>query len=414
MKAIYTSVFKAAITFFTIVVFTISAKAQLTFINPVLTSGTALQQGAVYRFTNVAPNTNGFVRIDSIIGGAQIMQLDNNSAGFGNGFQPVIRSGGRGASYVVFSFTFVNALTNAPVSLANLTTELLNIDGDNNTKEIADILMTGGSPSILHSGADVSTSIVNNEIIARNVAGNETGSIDTADVNMMYRAIQTNVTTSRVRFGTIKSNNAPTTRQHSLYYRNFSSASNSTTLPLTLLNFAAVLKSEKVNLSWATTEHTDFSHFVVQRSTDGKNFKDVMTLLTDAVVSSAVNQYGYNDNISGVNATVVYYRLQMVDNDGSFQYSPIRLVRLNAANKVQIQAFPNPVVNELRVMIPINWQEKATTYEIYNSNGALVSRTKVANAAQVQQLNVQSLGSGNYIIRVTNGQEMSSSKFVKY
>jgi Secretion system C-terminal sorting domain len=92
----------------------------------------------------------------------------------------------------------------------------------------------------------------------------------------------------------------------------------------------------------------------------------------------------------------------------------LRTIRMNADTRVQIQAFPNPVVNELRIMIPSNWQEKNTTYEIYNSNGVLVSRSQVARAAQVEQLNVQSLGSGNYIIRVTNGQEISTSKFIKH
>lgn len=185
-------------------------------------------------------------------------------------------------------------------------------------------------------------------------------------------------------------------------------------LPLTLLNFDAILKSEKVNLNWATTEHKNFSHFVLQRSTDGKNFKDVMTLMTDNSTTSSVNQYNYKDDVSQISTTVVYYRLQMVDLDSKYEYSPIRLVRLNASNMVQIQTFPNPVTSELRVTIPANWQEKTTTYEIYNSNGSLVNRTQIARAVQVQQLNVQTLGSGNYIIRVTNGQEVSTSKFVKY
>ncbi|MBS4065174.1 MAG: T9SS type A sorting domain-containing protein [Chitinophagaceae bacterium] len=413
MKTIYTSVSKAVFTLFTIAAFTISAKAQLSFINPVLTSGTDLQPGAVYRYLNVALNTTGYVKIDSIVGGAEVLQLDDNGMGFGSGFQPMIKSGGKGTSYVVFTFTFVNTLTNAPVSISNLTTEILDIDGNNNIKEIGDIHLAGGTPSIISSGTDLSTVVSGSEIFSRNIAGTEIGGIDTSAANVMYKAIQTNVTSIRVRFGTINDAGSRSTRQYSLYYRTFSPANN-VSLPLTLLNFSAILKSEKVNLSWTTTEHTDFSHFVVQRSTDGKNFKDVMTMMTDATVSSSINQYGYNDNINGVNSTVVYYRLQMVDIDGSYEYSPIRLVRLNANNSVQIQAFPNPVVNELRVMIPASWQEKTTTYEIYSSNGLLVSRTKVASAAQVQQLNVQSLGSGNYIIRVTNGQEMSSSKFVKY
>jgi hypothetical protein len=412
MKTIYSSVSKAVFIFITIAAFTFSAKAQLNFINPILTSGTDLQPGAVYRYLNVALNTTGFVKIDSIVGGAELLQLDDNGMGFGGGFQPMIKSGGRGTSYVVFTFTFVNALTNTPVSISNLTTEILDIDGNNNIKEIGDLYLNGGTPSIISSGADLSTVVSGSEIFARNIAGTEIGGIDTAAANVMYKALQTNVTSIRVRFGTINDAGSRATRQYSLYYR--TSPPSNVSLPLNLLNFSAMLKSEKVNLSWTTTEQIDFSHFVVQRSTDGKNFKDVMTMMTDATVSSSINQYGYNDNISSVNSTVVYYRLQMVDNDGSYKYSPIRLVRLNADNKVQIQAFPNPVVNELRVMIPANWQEKTTTYEIYSSNGLLVSRTKVASAAQVQQLNVQSLGSGNYIIRVTNGQEMSSSKFIKY
>ncbi|MFN5136113.1 MAG: T9SS type A sorting domain-containing protein [Chitinophagaceae bacterium] len=183
-------------------------------------------------------------------------------------------------------------------------------------------------------------------------------------------------------------------------------------LPVTLLNFDAILKTDKVNLSWTTTDHTNFSHFVLQRSSDGKNFKDVVTM-THVTVNSAINLYNYKDDVNGM-SNMVYYRLQMVDVDTKFQYSPVRMVRLNAANTVKIQTFPNPVTSELRVTIPTNWQEKTTTYEIYNSNGSLINRTQIARAPQVQQFNVQSLGSGNYIIRVTNGQEVSSSKFVKY
>lgn len=185
-------------------------------------------------------------------------------------------------------------------------------------------------------------------------------------------------------------------------------------LPLTLLNFDAILKTEKVNLNWSTTNHKDFSHFTLQRSTDGKNFKDVMVLMTDVTDFSTVHQYAYKDDIAGVNANVIYYRLQMVDADSKFIYSPVRMVRLNAVTAVQIQAFPNPVTTELRVTIPISWQEKNVTYEIYNSNGSLLSRVQKNNAVQIQQLNVSSLGSGNYIIRVTNGQEMSTTKFIKH
>lgn len=414
MKTIYTSVQQTVIALFIIsasAFLSLTAKAQLNFNNPVLISGTDLQAGSVYRYSNVAPNTNGILTIDSVIGGATILHLDDNGMGFAGGFQPMIKSGGKGISYVVFTFRFTNATNGNPVEFSNLVTDMLDIDGNNNLNEMSDLELGGGNPNIIKKGADLSVNISGNHIYASNAAGIEIGGIDTSATQVAYQAIQTNVSSIRVRFGVTNQSGSQATRQYSLYYRNFVFANSS--LPLTLLNFDAILRTDKVNLTWTTTEHKDFSHFVLQRSTDGKNFKDVMTLMTDNVSSSSVNQYNYKDDVSGM-SNVVYYRLQMVDVDTKFQYSPVRMVRLNAANTVKIQTFPNPVTSELRVTIPANWQEKTTTYEIYNSNGSLVNRTQIARAAQVQQLNVQSLGSGNYIIRVTNGQEVSSSKFVKY
>jgi hypothetical protein len=414
MKTIYTSVQQTVIALFIIsasAFLSLTAKAQLNFNNPVLISGTDLEAGAVYRYSNVAPNTNGTLTIDSVIGGATLLHLDDNGMGFAGGFQPMIKSGGKGISYVVFTFRFTNATNGNPVEFSNLVTDMLDIDGNNNLNEMSDLELGGGNPNIIKKGVDLSVNISGNHIYASNAAGIEIGGIDTSATQVAYQAIQTNVSSIRVRFGVTNQSGSQATRQYSLYYRNFVFANGS--LPLTLLNFDAILRTDKVNLTWITTEHKDFSHFVLQRSTDGKNFKDVMTLMTDNVTSSSVNQYNYKDDVSGM-SNVVYYRLQMVDVDTKFQYSPVRMVRLNAANTVKIQTFPNPVTSELRVTIPANWQEKTTTYEIYNSNGSLVKRTQIARAPQVQQLNVQSLGSGNYIIRVTNGQEVSSSKFVKY
>ena len=89
------------------------------------------------------------------------------------------------------------------------------------------------------------------------------------------------------------------------------------------------------------------------------------------------------------------------------------MIRLSASTMVQVQTFPNPVTNELRVMIPNNWQGKMIAYEIYTNAGLLVKRIQNASAAQIQQINVQSLSTGNYIIRVMNGSEKSVSKFIK-
>lgn len=390
------------------------AHAQLRISNLTLESGSDRREGAVYRARLVYANIDALIRIDSLVNGASIIDVDQTNVGFDDAFQPRIQSGGNGTSYAVFTFRFVRANTNIAEVLGSVTVANIDLDGNNNLKEFSEFDMGGGRATFMSNTPEIMVRNNNGRFYGENISGREYSGIDTAADAVMYKVSRNMVTQFSVRLGAIVSNGAVAARQYSVYMRDFD-ISNPISLPLTLLNFSAIVKdNNKVNLNWTTTDHKEFSHFVLQRSTDGKNYKDVMTLFTEPVATSAVNQYSYADNITGIGSGVVYYRLQMVDVDTKYQYSPIRMVRLNTNNMVQIQTFPNPVTSELRVTIPSNWQEKTTTYEIYSSNGMLVSRTQIARAAQVQQLNVQSLGSGNYIIRVTNGQEMSSSKFVKY
>jgi Secretion system C-terminal sorting domain len=387
--------------------------SQVKFTTGALESGTNKEAGAVYRFKSVLPNVDALITIDSLVNGASIVDIDQSGYGFEDAFQPRIQSGGNGVSYGVFTIRFVQANSTTSILLGSITPTNLDLDGNNNLKEFCEFNLNGGTATYMSNSPEIMVSADGSKFMAQNVSGKEYAGIDTAADAVMFKVKRNNVTQFTVRLGATVSNNSQAARQYSVYLKDFE-ISNAASLPLTLLNFDAILKSEKVNLIWSTTEHKNFSHFVLQRSTDAKNFKDVMTLMTDNTTASSVNQYSYNDIISNVNSSVIYYRLQMVDLDSKYEYSPVRLVRLNASNMVQVQTFPNPVTSELRVTIPSNWQEKNTVYEIYNSNGSLVSRTQVARAVQVQQLNVQSLGSGNYIIRVTNGQEISSSKFIKY
>jgi hypothetical protein len=56
------------------------AADHLVFKNPSLVSGTALQLNALYRFDNIMPNVYALVSIDSLVNGASVAILDDNSA----------------------------------------------------------------------------------------------------------------------------------------------------------------------------------------------------------------------------------------------------------------------------------------------------------------------------------------------
>lgn len=185
-------------------------------------------------------------------------------------------------------------------------------------------------------------------------------------------------------------------------------------LPVNVLNFAASLKNEIVYLNWTATEYKNFSHFILQKSTDGKNFSDVVMFMADAFQATAINQYQYKDDVKKEQSSNIYYRLQLVDVDGSYEFSSIKTIQLNKGQAFQVQTYPNPAVNQLNVQVPASWEKQTIRYEIYSTNGMLVQQLQNNNGTQQQNINVSMLQTGNYILKVSNGKNSYTTKFIKY
>ena len=144
-------------------------------------------------------------------------------------------------------------------------------------------------------------------------------------------------------------------------------------LPVTLIDWNIILKNSNVELSWTTTVEKNSNHFLVERSTNGINFTEVGRL-NAAGNSDITNKYKYSDKLNSNHTGIIYYRLKSADRNGNIKQSDVRIVRAKANNTMSISAFPNPVVNEIRITIPQNWQSQKVTYEISNANGVVVSQ----------------------------------------
>lgn len=107
--------------------------------NPVLISGTALQVGAVYLYSNASPGIDIRVRIDAFAGGASLISIDNN-AGLSGNFQPEL--GGVNARRADFTFSFFAAGTTTPIAI-DFAASAVDVDGDNvNIREYAEFSTT--------------------------------------------------------------------------------------------------------------------------------------------------------------------------------------------------------------------------------------------------------------------------------
>jgi hypothetical protein len=184
-------------------------------------------------------------------------------------------------------------------------------------------------------------------------------------------------------------------------------------LPLVMTAFKVVLNDKKVVISWTTGIEKKLSHFVIERSTNGIDYKEAAVVF--AVTNSSVKQnYSYTDPVSIYGKGLLYYRIKLVDPVGRFQNSAVKLVRIGDESSVtQLETYPNPVVNEVRITIPSSWQNKQVSYEVYNVSGRLVKRIVTANANQTEVVNMIDCGAGLYWIKTSTRDESKTQSIFK-
>jgi hypothetical protein len=89
-----------------------------------------------------------------------------------------------------------------------------------------------------------------------------------------------------------------------------------TALPVTLLSFDGKVLEITIQLNWKTTAETNFSHFEIQKSADSKEFGTIGNV-------KGISQSIYNFTDTNPTEGQNYYRLRMVDLDGTTAFSKI-------------------------------------------------------------------------------------------
>ena len=159
-------------------------------------------------------------------------------------------------------------------------------------------------------------------------------------------------------------------------------------LPVTLISFTLAKEESIVRLNWATTEETNSESFQVERSGDGKSWKQIGAVSAQGE-SSVLKNYEFVDPapLKGGN----YYRLKMVDQDGTFAYSRIQFGEFG---KQKESIYPNPASQNLFFT---NYKE-IQDVAIYSAIGVKVLRSQTISSAGV---NVRNLSPGMYIAILT-------------
>jgi hypothetical protein len=175
--------------------------------------------------------------------------------------------------------------------------------------------------------------------------------------------------------------------------------------PITLLSFEARRNGSVNKLSWNTSSEQNSSRFIIERSTDGRNFTELGYVLA-AGSSTGQRNYSFNDDapFKGVN----YYRLKMVDQNNSFRYSEIRSIRNQGVSDMQIT--PNPVVDNLKMQVDALQAGSAILY-ITDLSGKKIYQQSLNLVSGLNNLSIPTtrLAKGTYFVSL----QMTGETLVK-
>lgn len=182
-------------------------------------------------------------------------------------------------------------------------------------------------------------------------------------------------------------------------------------LPVSLQLWNGVYRNEKTFLNWQTDRGVNFSHFVVERSSDGVHYLSLGQVQASTAAALTL-QYSFTDlaPAGGTN----YYRLKMVDNDGRYGYSGIITIRTNVQG-FNVAVSPNPFTDNVVLTIESTTDEPVML-RVFNKDGKLVWRksTSVSAGTNVQYFSdLQSLSKGVYFIKVNKQHAEASVKLLK-
>ncbi len=173
-------------------------------------------------------------------------------------------------------------------------------------------------------------------------------------------------------------------------------------LPVELTKFTAQKVDKHINLNWQTASEKNNEGFDIERSVDGVNWERI-----DFVGGNGTTQEVQNYLYKDVNPLLGdnYYRLKQIDFNGQFEYSNVTYVATTEEAAERLKVYPTLAENEITI------ENGAGEVIIFNSVGQPIKQVILNDS--IEQLNINDLPAGNYIIQIKRNGQTSTERFIK-
>ena len=217
--------------------------------------------------------------------------------------------------------------------------------------------------------------------------------------NKIVAASSTSVSGGTVSV-TVIASNLPTG-----YYA-LSYSTNPITLPLELTAFTVTGQQNSALLDWTVQEAAGLDHFNVQHSTDGATFATIGTVAAETGDAGSAN-YTFTDENPAT--ALNYYRIEIVNQDGSTAYSGIRTLELATTTTATVNIYPNPTTDRLHITTTCT---SAFNILIVDVQGRVMRQVAVASG-NTADLTVSDLSRGIYFAEILTTNSKTVTEFLK-
>lgn len=183
------------------------------------------------------------------------------------------------------------------------------------------------------------------------------------------------------------------------------SGTNIVPLPIELLNFDALVKSNRqVEVFWTTATELNNDYFTVQRTVDGISFEDIDEVKSSAINGNSNNSLSYSIIDPNPLRGTSYYRLKQTDLNGSSTFSAVKKITIEGSSKFDFSIQPNPSdLDNTPYLHFFGGSKDVIALEIFNLTGRLLSTKQILLSEDGDAtINLKhNFGSGIYFISAT-------------
>ncbi len=181
------------------------------------------------------------------------------------------------------------------------------------------------------------------------------------------------------------------------------------TLPVSFIDFRASKQNENVKLSWIVSPDQNIDHFIVERSSNAKEFYQIGYMGTTQSVGNQNYRFEDEHPFKRIN----YFRVVLVEKDNRKIFSKVIPVVCSANEFFVSKIYPVPAENEINIRV-FSAAKGELSFSIISDEGKTLKReTRAAQPDMLYSTKIANFAKGRYTLLIQNNFQKRSIQFVK-